>query len=77
MSGSARLTDIVVPAPLRVMFLVVLIDTTLDGFSQRSRRAFKVNRWRKKVRGHTVIIGLGTEGGPAVAATLRIQRTGA
>lgn len=69
-SSSARLVNIVVITPLRVLFLIVLIGTTLEVLTERSRQAFKIRRWRSKVRAHTVVIGFGTKGRSAVAAML-------
>ncbi|MCX4092291.1 NAD-binding protein [Nocardia sp. alder85J] len=67
---AARLINIVVITPLRVMFLIVLVGTTLQVLTERSRQAFKIQRWRRKVRNHTVIVGYGTKGRTAVDAML-------
>ena len=56
--------------PLRIAFLVVLVGTTLEVLTERSRQAWKIQRWRSKVRNHTVVIGYGTKGKTAVAAIL-------
>ncbi|MBT0565635.1 TrkA family potassium uptake protein [Williamsia sp. CHRR-6] len=66
----ARLINVVVITPLRVMFLIVLVGTTLEVLTERSRQAFKIQRWRSKVRKHTVVIGYGTKGKTAVKAML-------
>ncbi|MEY8017721.1 potassium channel family protein [Mycobacterium servetii] len=65
---SARLMHTVVFTPLRIAFLAVLVGTTLEVLSERSRQAWKIQRWRNKVRNHTVVIGYGTKGKAAVAA---------
>jgi voltage-gated potassium channel len=67
---SARLVNVLVITPLRVMFLIVLVGTTLEVLTERSRQAFKIQRWRHKVRAHTVVVGYGTKGRSAVAAML-------
>jgi voltage-gated potassium channel len=67
---SARLVNTVVFTPLRIAFLVVLVGTTLELLSERSRQGWKIQRWRNKVRNHTVVIGYGTKGKRAVAARL-------
>jgi voltage-gated potassium channel len=54
--------------PLRIAFLAVLVGTTLEVLSERSRQAWKIQRWRNKVRNHTIVIGYGTKGKRAVAA---------
>jgi len=66
----ARLVNIVVFTPLRIAFLAVLVGTTLEVLSERSRQAWKIRRWRSKVRNHTVVIGYGTKGKTAVGAIL-------
>ncbi|WP_232235961.1 TrkA family potassium uptake protein [Nocardia sp. BMG51109] len=67
---SARLINIVVITPLRVLFLIVLVGTTLQVLTERSRQAFKIQRWRHRVRNHTVVVGYGTKGRTAVDAML-------
>lgn len=69
-SPSARLINILVITPLRVLFLVVLVGTTLAVLTERSRQAFKIQRWRSKVRDHMVVIGYGTKGRAAVGSVL-------
>ncbi|GLZ40502.1 potassium channel family protein [Actinokineospora sp. NBRC 105648] len=69
-SDSARLINIVVITPLRVLFLIVLVGTTLAVLTERSRQAFKIQRWRSKVRDHVVVVGYGTKGRSAVSAVL-------
>ncbi|WP_343572469.1 potassium channel family protein [Mycobacterium sp.] len=67
---SARLVNIVIIMPLRVMFLIVLVGTTFQVLTERSRQAWKIQRWRSKVRNHTVVIGYGTKGKTATAAMI-------
>jgi voltage-gated potassium channel len=67
---SARLVNTVIFTPLRIAFLAVLVGTTLEVLSERSRQGWKIQRWRNKVRNHTVVIGYGTKGKRAVAARL-------
>jgi voltage-gated potassium channel len=69
-SQSARLVNILVITPLRVLFLIVLVGTTLAVLTERSRQAFKIQRWRSKVRDHVVVIGYGTKGRSAVSSVL-------
>ncbi|GAA1480058.1 potassium channel family protein [Gordonia sinesedis] len=64
----ARLTNLLVITPLRVLFLIVLIGTTLEVLTERSRQALKIQRWRNSLRNHTVVIGYGTKGRTAVEA---------
>ena len=69
-SGTARLANVLVITPLRVLFLIVLVGTTLEVLTERSRQALKIQRWRHKVRDHIVVIGYGTKGRSAVNALL-------
>ncbi|MGH3697027.1 MAG: potassium channel family protein [Pseudonocardiaceae bacterium] len=69
-SDSARLVNVLVITPLRVLFLIVLVGTTLEVLTERSRQALKIQRWRGKVRDHVVVIGYGTKGRSAVSSML-------
>src|SRR5690606_9314747 len=51
-----------------VFFLIVLVGTTLAALTENSRQAFRIQRWRRRVRDHTVVVGYGTKGRAAVAA---------
>ncbi len=66
----ARLVNIVLITPLRVLFLIVLIGTTLEVLTERSRQALRIQRWRSTLRNHTVVVGYGTKGQTAVEAML-------
>ncbi len=66
----ARLMNVLIITPLRVLFLIVLIGTTLEVLTERSRQALKIQRWRNKVRNHTVVVGYGTKGRTAVDAMI-------
>lgn len=66
----ARLLNIFIVTPLRLLFVVLLVGTTLSVLTEESRRAWQIQRWRKKLRNHTVVIGYGTKGRSAVAALL-------
>jgi voltage-gated potassium channel len=68
LSPSARLINVLVITPLRVAFLIVLIGTTVETLTTQSRQALKIQRWRSKVRNHTVVVGYGTKGRTAVTA---------
>ncbi len=69
-SESARLANVLVITPLRVLFLIVLVGTTLEVLTERSRQALKIQRWRRKVRDHVVVVGYGTKGRSAVSSML-------
>lgn len=69
-SDAARLVNVVVTTPLRVLFLILLIGTTLEVLTERSRQASRIQKWRRKVRDHVVVVGFGTKGRSAVNALL-------
>ncbi|SMD22127.1 potassium channel family protein [Lentzea albidocapillata] len=69
-SSSARLINVLVITPLRVLFLIVLVGTTLEVLTERSRQALRIQKWRRIVRDHVVVVGYGTKGRSAVAALL-------
>jgi voltage-gated potassium channel len=69
-SSSARLVNVLVITPLRVLFLIVLVGTTLEVLTERSRQALRIQKWRRVVRDHVVVVGYGTKGRSAVAALL-------
>ncbi len=58
----ARLVNTVVITPIRVVFLIVLIGTTLEVLTERTRLGWRLTRWRSKVTGHTVVVGYGSKG---------------
>jgi voltage-gated potassium channel len=67
---AARLIDVLVITPLRVLFLIVVVGTTLELLTERYRQAFKIQRWRSKVQDHVVVVGFGTKGRAAVNTLL-------
>ncbi|MGV0993746.1 MAG: potassium channel family protein [Mycobacterium sp.] len=66
----ARLVNVLVITPLRVAFLIVLVGTTVETLTEASRQSLKIQRWRKRVRNHTVVVGYGTKGRTAVSAMI-------
>ena len=66
----ARLMNVLLITPLRVLFLIVLVGTTVETLTTASRQALKIQRWRNTVRNHTVVVGYGTKGRTAVAAMI-------
>ena len=62
----ARVLNAIVVTPLRIVFLVLLVGTTLEVLANQGRRMFKDGRWRKRMRNHVVVVGFGTKGKSAV-----------
>ncbi|KZS81648.1 potassium transporter Kef [Mycobacterium kansasii] len=69
-SEFARATNVLIITPLRIAFLILLVGTTLEVVTETSRQALKIQRWRNRVRNHTVVIGYGTKGKTAITAML-------
>jgi voltage-gated potassium channel len=63
---TARLLNVLFIAPLRVIFLIILIGTILEVLHERTREAWRLNRWRSTLRDHTVVVGFGTKGRSAL-----------
>jgi voltage-gated potassium channel len=65
---SARLLNIFVITPLRFIFLITLVGTTIEVLTKRSRDDFRASRWRRNMSGHTIVIGYGVKGRSTVAS---------
>jgi voltage-gated potassium channel len=68
-TDTARVVQTVLITPIRVVFLIVLVGTTLEVLTERTRMHWRITRWRSKIAGHVIIIGFGSKG-HAVARTL-------
>ena len=69
-SDSARLVNTLLVTPLRVLFLIILIGTTLEALTDRTRQQWRLSRWRSALRDHTVVVGFGTKGRSATQTLL-------
>ena len=67
---NARLVNTLIITPARLIFLILLVGTTLSVLTEESRKTLNIRRWRKKMRNHTIVIGYGTKGRSAIAALL-------
>jgi voltage-gated potassium channel len=65
-SDSARLLTTFVVTPLRVLFLILLVGTTLEFLASATRANLRRRIWRRKLHDHTVICGFGTKGRSAL-----------
>jgi voltage-gated potassium channel len=68
-SDGARLATTLLVTPARVLFLILLVGTTLEVLAERTRATYRLSRWRRKLREHVIICGFGTKG-RAAADTL-------
>lgn len=63
---TARVISTFVVTPLRVLFLVLLVGTTLEALTSKSRLRFRVNTRQKELKDHTIICGFGVKGKSAL-----------
>ncbi len=70
LTPGARAWTAFVVTPLRAVFLIVLVGTTLQLLTERYRQALAESRWRKRVNDHTIVAGYGTKGRGAVDTLL-------
>lgn len=67
---AARAVTAFVVTPARVLFLIVLVGTTLELLTEQFRQSVAESRWRKRVTGHIIVVGYGTKGRGAVESIL-------
>lgn len=67
----ARLATTLLVTPARVLFLVLLLSTTIEVLTERTREQIRRRRWRARTRDHFVICGFGVKGKSAVRVLLR------
>jgi voltage-gated potassium channel len=72
---SARLVNALVVTPMRLVFVFVLVGTTIQVLTQRSRDEFRIGRWRSQVHDHIVVCGYGTKGRSAIRALREREHT--
>jgi voltage-gated potassium channel len=67
----ARLTNALLVTPMRFLFVLVLVGTTIQVLTERSRDQFRVARWRSRVKDHVIVCGYGTKGRSAVRSLVQ------
>ena len=67
-SPGARLATVVLVTPVRILFLILLVGTTVEFLAEDARDRFRVRRWRASLNDHTIVCGFGTKGRSAVEA---------
>jgi len=65
-SDHARLISTLLVTPARVLFLIILVGTTLEVLAGRAREAYRERVWRRTLRDHTIICGFGVKGAAAL-----------
>jgi len=69
-TDEARLVTTLLITPARILFLIILIGTTIEVLAERTRTAFRERIWRSGLKDHTIVIGFGTKGRAAVETLL-------
>jgi voltage-gated potassium channel len=62
----ARLLTTILVTPARILFLILLVGTTLEVLAEGSRAAVREQFWRRKLRDHIIVCGFGTKGRSAL-----------
>jgi voltage-gated potassium channel len=67
-SNSARLANVLLVTPARVLFLIILVGTTLEVLTEQYRKTLRLTRWRRTMKDHVIVCGYGTKGRSAISA---------
>ena len=70
-TSSARLATILLITPARIVFLILVVGTTVEVLTDQSREFLASRRWRRKVHDHILICGYGATGQAAAAELLK------
>ena len=73
-SDGARLVNVLVVMPAGVLFLVILVSTTLEVLAERTRTAYRERNWRRTLQDHTIVCGYGVKGRAAIETLLAHER---
>lgn len=63
----SRLAATLLITPARILFLILVVGTTVEVLTDQSRRAMLTKRWRSRVKDHYLICGFGATGQSAAA----------
>lgn len=66
-SPDARMATIFLITPARILFLILVVGTTVEVLTDQSRRELLTKRWRQRVNNHYLICGFGATGHSAAA----------
>jgi voltage-gated potassium channel len=69
-TASARLTNVLFITPARLLFLIILVGTTLEVLTHEYRNSLRIRQWKRTLNDHVIVCGYGTKGRAAVAALL-------
>ena len=65
-TDKTRVLTTLLITPARILFLIILVSTTLEVLAERTRTAYRERAWRKRLRNHTIVCGFGTKGRAAI-----------
>ncbi|MDH3679451.1 MAG: potassium channel family protein [Acidimicrobiia bacterium] len=68
--SASRLATIVLITPARILFLILVVGTTVEVLTDQSRQHILTRRWRQRVDNHIVICGFGATGQSAAGELL-------
>lgn len=69
--SGARLATVLLITPARIVFLILVVGTTVEVLTDQTRRLLLARRWRQRVENHYVICGFGATGQSAASDLLR------
>jgi voltage-gated potassium channel len=66
-TDTSRLLTTLLVTPARIVFLILLVGTTVEVLAESSRHAIRLQIWRRRLRDHIIVCGFGTKGRNAIA----------
>ena len=75
-SDSARLFTTIIVTPARMLFLVLLVGTSVELITMASRSIIREGTWRRRVKDHIVICGFGVKGRAAYESLIEQGEVG-
>lgn len=61
-SSGSRAAALLLITPARILFLILVVSTTVEVLTEQSREIWAYKRWRQRVKDHTIICGYGATG---------------
>ncbi len=69
-TDQARLVTTLFITPARILFLIILVGTTVEVLAAGTRNAYRERVWRRHLKDHTIVCGYGTKGQAAIRTLL-------
>lgn len=70
-SDGSRLATILLITPARIVFLILVVGTTVEVLTDQTREYLAARRWRRSVHDHMLICGYGSTGRSAAAELIK------